>query len=75
VLQVALGTIGLVDAPAARLLWIHNTLDLVEVECSEAYFKAAKVRADLEILSEPRPLPFDATENLPSIRQLCRQGG
>ena len=64
-LQIALGTIGLVEPAQAKLLWIRNTLDLVEVECSEAYFEAAKQCAGLEVLTDPRPLAFDATGNLP----------
>ncbi|HEY6167549.1 MAG TPA: lactate racemase domain-containing protein [Verrucomicrobiae bacterium] len=69
-LEVALGTIGLVEAPRVKLLWIRNTLDVVEVECSEAYLEAARGRSDLEVLSEPRPLPFDAAGNLPqTVRQ------
>jgi hypothetical protein len=35
------------------------------VECSEVYLPQARDRADLEILSEPRPLPFDDEGNLP----------
>ena len=65
-LQVALGTIGLVEPPRAKLLWIRNTLDVIEVEYSEAYLEAARRRNDLEMLGEPRPLPFDASGNLPS---------
>ena len=45
VLEAAFGTVGLVDAPNAKLLWIHNTLDLAEVECSETYLAvAAEIR-------------------------------
>ena len=61
----ALGTIGLVEPPDARLLWIANTLDLAEVECSAAYLDEARRRADLEILTGPRELPFDDAGNLP----------
>ncbi len=64
-LTVALGTVGLVEPPRAKLLWIRNTLDVVEVECSEAYLEAARQRSDLEVLSEPRPLAFDDAGNLP----------
>jgi hypothetical protein len=64
-LQVALGTVGLVSPAQARLMWIRNTLDVVELECSEAYWDPARGRDDLEVLSEPRPLPFDAAGNLP----------
>jgi hypothetical protein len=68
VLEVALGTIGLVDPPRAKLLWIHHTLDLAEVECSEAYLETARQRSDLEVLLKPRPLPLDPTGNLPQSR-------
>jgi hypothetical protein len=59
-LDVMLREIGLTEPPDAKLLWIRNTLSLSEVECSVAYLDEARSREDLEILSEPRPLPFDA---------------
>lgn len=65
ILDVALTQIGLADPPNAKLLWIHNTLDVVELECGEAYFSQAKELPNVEILCEPRPLPFDAHGNLP----------
>jgi hypothetical protein len=64
-LAVALSTIGLTEPPDARLLWIADTLALAEVECSTAYLDEARRREDIEILTEPRPLPFDAAGNLP----------
>ncbi|MCR4411166.1 MAG: DUF362 domain-containing protein [Thermoguttaceae bacterium] len=65
ILDMALGSIGLAEPPDARLLWIRDTLDLAEVECSTAYWDEARRRDDLEILTEPRPLPLDAQGNLP----------
>jgi hypothetical protein len=65
VIQIALGTIGLVEPSHAKLLWIRNTLDVVEVECSEAYLDAARQRPDLEVLTDLRALPFDDAGNLP----------
>jgi nickel-dependent lactate racemase len=65
VLDAALPTIGLTDPPDARLLWIRNTLDVAEVECSAAYLDEAKTRADLTVLTEPRELQFDRAGNLP----------
>ena len=65
ILDIALPTIGLTEPPHAKLLWIHNTLDVVEVECGEAYLPQAREMPNLEILTEPRPLPFDAHGNLP----------
>jgi len=67
-LDTALGTIGLTEPPQARLLWIANTLQLSEVECSAAYLEEAQQRNDLEILTELRELPFDAAGNLPDFR-------
>ena len=64
-LDVALGTLGLVEPQDARLLWIADTSHLAEVECSAAYLDEARRRADLEILGPPRPLPLDAAGNLP----------
>jgi uncharacterized protein (DUF362 family) len=64
-IEAALPTVGLVKPEAAKMLWIHNTLELGEVECSAAYFDEARDRADLEILTDPRPLEFDAAGNLP----------
>ncbi len=68
ILDLALGTVGLVEPPDARLLWITNTLDLEEVECSAAYLEAARARDDLEVLTPLRDLPLDAAGNLPWVK-------
>ena len=57
--------------PDAKFLWIANTLQLAEVECGAAYLEEARGRKDLEILTPPRDLPFDAAGNLP---ELCFPG-
>ena len=67
ILDLALRAVGLVEPPKAKILWIRNTLELAEVECSVAYLEEARRRDDLEILSEPRPLPLDADGNLPDL--------
>jgi hypothetical protein len=64
-LEVALATIGLTEPPDARLLWIANTLELAEVECSAAYLEEARRRDDLEMLTGLRDLPLDAAGHLP----------
>jgi hypothetical protein len=64
-IEAALPTIGLTSPENAKMLWIKNTLELGEVECSAAYLEDARKRADLEILTAPRPLVFDAAGNLP----------
>jgi hypothetical protein len=65
-IEAALPTIGLTPPESAKVLWIKNTLELGEVECSAVYLDQARGRADLEILSEVRPLPFDPGGNLPA---------
>jgi hypothetical protein len=75
VLEAALGQIGLKPPEEAGVLWIRNTLELAEVECSAAYLAEARERPDLDVIAEPRPLPFDAEGNLPSITSLARRPG
>jgi hypothetical protein len=65
-IEAALPTIGLTEPENAKMLWIRNTLELREVECSAAYLEEARGRDDLEVLTEPRPLPFDTAGNLPA---------
>ena len=62
--QVMLSQIGLTQPANAKLLWIRNTLELAEIECSARYLEEASSHTDLEILSDPRPLPFDDNGNL-----------
>jgi hypothetical protein len=64
-IEVALSTLGMVAAEETRIVWIRNTLDLVEIECSAALLAECSGRNELEVLTEPRPLLFDAAGNLP----------
>ncbi len=66
-LAVALSNIGLTPPQDARLMWISDTLHLAEVECSAAYYEEARHRDDLEVITAPRPLPFDEAGNLPDM--------
>jgi hypothetical protein len=66
IIDLGLRCVGMVEPPQARLMWIRNTLQLAELECSEAYYNEARERPDLMILAEPRDLPFDAAGNLPN---------
>jgi hypothetical protein len=70
IIDIALGTTGLTEPPDAKILWIPNTLELAEMECSAAYLEEARGRHDLEILSDLRELPFDAQGNLPEVTAL-----
>jgi hypothetical protein len=74
ILEVALSAIGLTSPENSRLMWIRNTLELAEVECSEPYLDEARQRSDLEILGEPRKLPFDKDGNLPEIGDFGQLG-
>jgi hypothetical protein len=67
VLDVALESIGLIDVPDARVLWIKNTLDLGEVEASAAYLAQLEGRDDLELIVGPRTLQTQEDGNLPSF--------
>ena len=65
VLDVVQTTVGLIEPKDVRLMWIANTLDLAEVECSAAFLDEARMRDDLQILTDVRPLPLDASGMLP----------
>jgi hypothetical protein len=65
-LDAALSTLGLVEPPNARVMWIKNTLDLGELACSTAYLKEADGRRDLEIVTPPADFPLDPAGNLPA---------
>jgi hypothetical protein len=66
--EAALGTIGLVQPEDARIVRIHNTLLLEELEVSEALFPEVKPRDTLEILWGPKALTFDRTGGLPTFK-------
>jgi hypothetical protein len=65
ILEAALPMIGLRPPDLARILWIRNTLELGEMECSRPLLEEARQRADLEVVSGIRPLPLDRDGNLP----------
>ncbi len=71
-LDMALSTIGLIKPRESRLMWIRDTLDVAEVECSAAYMEEAQQRADLEVLTPLRDMPFDADGNLPDVQALAQ---
>ena len=63
-LDMMVTQIGLSEPPDAKLMWVRNTKELAEVECSAEYLHEARDRHDLEILTDLRPLPIDASGNL-----------
>ena len=60
----ALSTVGMVPAADAKVIQIADTLHLSEVLVGEVFADAINGRADLEILSEPEPMSFDANGRL-----------
>ena len=61
----ALETVGLVEPENAKVLRIHNTLELGELLVSEAYRAEIEQRDDLDIIGEATDMPFDANGDLP----------
>ncbi len=45
VIETALPTIGMIEPADAKIVWIRNTLELREVECSAAYLDEARSAA------------------------------
>lgn len=72
VLDIALESIGLIEVPNARVLWIKNTLDLGEVEASAAYLDQVSGRDDLEVIVEPRVVEAGDDGNLPSFEAFAK---
>jgi len=67
ILDSALATVGLVEPQNTGVLWIKNTLEVAELECSEKYFDEAQTRDDLEIVSDLRDLRFDENDDLAAL--------
>ncbi len=63
----ALHTCGLVEPPNSKVIQIPNTLHLAEVLVSEAYLPQFAERTDLEQLSEPEAMAFDARGDLSDV--------
>ena len=69
-LDVALPIIGLTPPLEASILWIRNTLQVAEVECSARYRQEAEQRDDLQVISEPRDFEFDESGNFVPFGQV-----
>ena len=59
-LALALGTVGLVEPEQAKVVRIHDTLDLREILVSEAYLPEVEARGDLSVVAPLRDLEFDS---------------
>jgi len=63
--QTALGMIGLTPPEKARVVRIKSTLHLTEIDCSEAMLDDVKAHDRLHPVTEPKPMAFDGSGNLP----------
>jgi hypothetical protein len=62
--DTALATAGVMDPREARVVWIRNTLEIAEMEVSEAFIPEMERRANLEVLTEPGEMRFDKEGDL-----------
>ena len=60
-LSLALGTVGLVEPEQAKVVRIHDTLDLREILASEAYLPEVEARGDLSVVAPLTDLEFDSS--------------
>lgn len=65
-LTAAMGQTGLLTPQYVPAMWIKNTLHLEEIECSEVLLPDISARPHIDILTEPRPLSFNAQGDLTS---------
>jgi len=66
-IEAALQTIGLVEPEQARVIQIADTLHVAEALVSDAYLPQLQERSDLERISDPAAMSFDAAGNLPPV--------
>ncbi len=63
-IEAAIDSVGLIALDSLKVIRIKNTLDLNEVEVSVTYKDQIADRKDLEIISGPHAMHFNAEGNL-----------
>jgi hypothetical protein len=63
-IQLALKTCSRVKHPETRIVWIKNTLSLEKIFASEPLLPEIRKNSQVEVLGDPRPMPFDGKGNL-----------
>lgn len=63
-IKAAIKTANILDFTKVRLVRIKDTLHLGVIEISESLLEEARRHPDIEVLTEPRPMAFDADGNL-----------
>ncbi|HTU93658.1 MAG TPA: hypothetical protein VMF69_26500 [Gemmataceae bacterium] len=72
VLEAALAIIGTREPEQARIMHIHNTLHLEEVDVSEPCLEDKERQTEFTTIGRSRPLEFDAAGNLPPLEALSK---
>lgn len=72
-IATALTTVGPIDPWEARVIRIKNTLEMEEIQVSEALMDELKGRREITPIGGPEELRFDAEGNLPPIFHHQRQ--
>jgi hypothetical protein len=65
--EAALDTIGAIEPEKARLVHIKNTLEIGELDISEALLEEVQGRKDLKLKDKLGPLSFDNLGNLKNV--------
>jgi len=63
-IQLALKTCSRVKHPETRIVWIKNTLSLEKIFASEPLLPEIRKNPQIEVLGDPRSMPFDGRGNL-----------
>lgn len=63
-IQIAVKVCNGIDKANPRIIRIPNTMDITDIEISEALLPAAEANPNVEIVSGPYELPFDEDGNL-----------
>jgi len=66
---LALRSVGFIPSDELKIIRIKNTLQIEEVELSEAYADEVAMRVDLELIHKPEPMVFTEDGYLKPFRQ------
>jgi hypothetical protein len=66
-IATALTTVGPIEAWEARVIRIKNTLEMEELQISEALMDEIKGRQDVMVMGGLEEMAFDGSGNLPPI--------
>lgn len=72
-ITTALTTVGPIEPWEARVIRIKNTLEMEELQVSEALMDELKGRSDIAFMGDLEDMPFDANGQLPAIFHHQRQ--